>query len=182
MKNLPVPNDLKNILKNLTKKQRDFVLNYDGEPLYKVAEKAGYKSPGYASWQLMQNPNVKEALRIISDIHMNAVGIQPSELVKFWCDVLQDDEEDMRYRLDASKLLAKFYGIARNEPLIDNSDNRAINIVINENKTSKEDTAEIERLKKALPDYEAAIKEDKDRNVIDVQFEKEINDILDELM
>ena len=141
---------LENIMKKLTPKQRRFVELFDGSPLYLIAQRAGYKSQA-AAHALMKNKDIQDAIAIVRQHHMMTAGIQPSGIIKYWSDVIQDFEEETRDRLKASELMAKYYMMLK--PANINIDNReqTVQIILPET-TPPENRAEVDRLKRALPE------------------------------
>ena len=141
---------LENIMKKLTPKQRRFVELFDGSPLYLIAQRAGYKSQA-AAHALMKNKDIQDAIAIVRQHHMMTDGIQPSGILRYWSDVIQDFEEETKDRLKASELLAKYYMMLRPADIkIDNRE-QTVQIILPDT-TPPENRDEVERLKRALPE------------------------------
>jgi len=141
---------LQKLMSKMTPKQRRVIELYDGSPLYQIAARAGYKSSASSS-MLWHNPVMREAIMIVRQYHLMTDGLQPSGIIKYWTDVIQDFEEETKDRLKASELLAKYYMMLRPADIkIDNRE-QTVQIILPDT-TPPENRDEVERLKRALPE------------------------------
>ena len=74
------------------------------------AEKAGYAHPGSQGATLLKNPRVAARIKEISRPALESTIATREERQQFWTDAMRDTEQDMKYRLKASELLARAAG------------------------------------------------------------------------
>lgn len=96
-------------LDGLTRRQRLFILKFDGRRPVEVAADAGFKNPESAVSRLMTDPKIQANLDIIRQALEQAHVASALEVLMFWSQLMHNLEADPKDRLAASDKLGKFH-------------------------------------------------------------------------
>ncbi len=124
-----------------------FIYKFEGGSLKKTAKDIGMKLTRLSA--LLSDKTFITALdqrrRFLCRLH----GLHPSDVLLYWQRVMDDEDEETRDRLNASKLLAQFHSLLKPEQV-----QQQANIQIILPASQPDDPAhiqEVNRLKRALP-------------------------------
>ncbi len=90
----------------MTNKQLNFIAEYTKDfNATQAAIRAGYspKTAYSIGQELLKNPEIKNAM----SEYRNAMIADRNERLKFWTDIMRDNNQDLKHRLRASELLGK---------------------------------------------------------------------------
>lgn len=121
-------------LDGLTRRQRLFVLKYDGRRPAAVASDAGYKNPGLAANRLMSNSAVMKNIKIIADALEKSMVASSTDILVFWTKIMDnelgDEGFDAKDRITASDKLARYRGLIHSGNAVINQKNKTIQVSI----------------------------------------------------
>jgi len=139
----------------LSRKQRLFVLLFDGRRPSEVAADAGYSFPDQAASRLMSNPDVQKNIEIISKALEKSIIASKLDVLKFWSDVMFGDDPNFNPadRMKASENLGKVHRLIGPDLVRAEVRNNNINIIVQSHEPQgQEELAEFNRLQLALED------------------------------
>lgn len=125
-KNLPALADAvyENLdLDGLSRRQRLFVLKWDGRRPSAVAEDAGYTDPDKAAYRLMSNPTILKNISLVNEALEKSMVVSKLEILNFWGQIMRGElnEEgfDAKDRFNASSKLATFHGLLSEKLIVE---------------------------------------------------------------
>lgn len=140
-------------LKPLTRRQRLFVLRFDGRKPIDVAADAEYKNPGVAACRLMSIPAVRECIDIISKTLEKTLIASKLDVLMFWTKIMESETEETPHRLSASEKLGRIHELLGPAAITNvkvNSDNKIVIMVQSHKPVDDAERKEYQRLEDAI--------------------------------
>ena len=154
---------------SLTSRQKTFVREYLGDPVA-AALKAGYKNPSKDAVRLMAHPKVRSLIVELDRMILDAAVMDRTAIMRTWSEWVRDEDLPMKYRIQASKLLAQARNLLQPQTQVNINNAVPVQVVVAPVEPAPSEAQELDRLEQHL---EQQKRDEYQGEIIDVEPEDE---------